>query len=107
MSTNRQPRLARGQRVFNDHGKSRSRRGDEAVVLFALISTSSRRRLPFLNRPWPRWFAVTLTVLSFAVRVSSRAAEHQDSLDKAFRLVLEAVEKDEVPGAIALVARGG
>src|SRR5436309_10372234 len=107
MSTHIQPPLARWQRVFNDHRKSRSRRGAEAEVLFALTSASSRRRLPFLNTPWPRWFAVTLTVLSFAVRVSSRAAEHQDSLDKAFRLVREAVEKDEVPGAIALVARGG
>ena len=67
------------------------------------------RSHPFrpLRRPWPRWFAVTLIFLSFAARVFPRAAEQHDSLDKAFRLVREAVEKDEVPGAIALVARGG
>src|SRR6266540_1747231 len=55
----------------------------------------------------PRWFAVTLCALSFAAISDPRAAEHQDSLDSAFRLVREAVEKGEVPGAVALVARGG
>ena len=55
----------------------------------------------------PEWFAVTLSALSFAAIANPRAAEHQDSLDSAFRLVRAAVEKDEVPGAVALVARGG
>src|SRR5437899_8488411 len=55
----------------------------------------------------PRWLAVTLSALSFAAVAEPRAAEHLDSLDSAFRLVSEAVEKDEVPGAVALVARGG
>src|ERR1041384_1579949 len=35
------------------------------------------------------------------------AGGRDNSLDSAFRLVREAVEKGEVPGAIALVARGG
>jgi CubicO group peptidase (beta-lactamase class C family) len=44
----------------------------------------------------------------FAAGVEARSAADRDvSLDPAFRLVREAVEKDEVPGAIALVARGG
>ena len=60
-----------------------------------------------MNTPCSRWFAVTLSALSIAAIANPCAAEHQDSLDSAFRLVREAVEKDEVPGAIALVARGG
>jgi len=64
------------------------------------MSTSLQSRLP-------GWFAVTLSALSFAAIANPRAAEHQDSLDSSFRLVRAAVEKNEVPGAVALVARGG
>ena len=64
------------------------------------MSTSIQPRLP-------RWFAVTLCALSFAAIAEPRPAEQQVSLDPAFRLVREAVEKDQVPGAVALVARGG
>jgi CubicO group peptidase (beta-lactamase class C family) len=64
------------------------------------MSTNTQTRLP-------RWFAIALSALSFAAIAAPRAAEPQDSLDSAFRLVREAFEKDEVPGAIALVARGG
>ena len=37
---------------FKNRRKSRSRRGNEAEVLFAPKSASLRRRLPFLNSPW-------------------------------------------------------
>jgi len=59
------------------------------------------------QRRLPGWFAITLCAFSFATIAALRAAEHSDALDSAFRLVRDAVEKDEVPGAIALVARGG
>src|SRR4029077_17653779 len=75
MSANTWPRLARRHGEFKDHHKSRSRPGDEAEVLFAPKSASSRLRLPFVNTPWPRWFAVTLIFLSFAAMVFPRAAE--------------------------------
>src|SRR6185503_9648937 len=39
--------------------------------------------------------------------VAGPAGAATDPLDSAFRLIREAVEKNEVPGAIALVARGG
>src|SRR3989442_4081962 len=64
------------------------------------MSTNFQARLP-------RWFAITLSAFSFAAIAAPRSAERQDSLDSACRLVREAVEKDEVPGAVALVARGG
>ena len=70
-------------------------------------SASSRRRLQCFNSPSTRWVAATIFALSFVDPAPCRAAEHRDSLDNAFRMVREAVEKDEVPGAIALVARGG
>jgi len=44
---------------------------------------------------------------TFATVVNLRGAGPDNSLDSAFRLVREAVEKKEVPGAIALVARDG
>lgn len=44
---------------------------------------------------------------TFAAVVDQHAAGPDASLDTAFRLVREAVEKKEVPGAIALVAREG
>src|SRR5438105_4538940 len=46
-------------------------------------------------------------LIAFALSVVGSAGAASDSLDPAFRLVRDAVEKDEVPGAIALVARGG
>jgi CubicO group peptidase (beta-lactamase class C family) len=58
-----------------------------------------------LNTDWTRWVAASLSALSFAAVATTHAAEN--SLDNAFRLVREAVEQDEVPGAIALVARSG
>jgi CubicO group peptidase (beta-lactamase class C family) len=48
------------------------------------------------------FLAVTLAAV-----VDQHAAGPDDSLDAAFRLVREAVEKKDVPGAIALVARDG
>ena len=51
--------------------------------------------------------ALALSVVGSAVAVDPPGVAASDSLDSAFRLVREAVEKDEVPGAIALVARGG
>jgi CubicO group peptidase (beta-lactamase class C family) len=41
------------------------------------------------------------------IAATSALAADQSALDPAFRLIREAVEKDEVPGAIALVARRG
>ncbi len=58
------------------------------------------------RRPLPRRFSVMLSALSLAVTASLRTAE-PEPLDNTFRLVREAVEKGEVPGAIALVARNG
>jgi CubicO group peptidase (beta-lactamase class C family) len=52
-------------------------------------------------------FTWALSAVSFAAVVDQRAGGRDDSLDAAFRLVGEAVEKNEVPGAIALVARHG
>src|SRR5262245_58305513 len=43
----------------------------------------------------------------FAAAADQHRATLTDPLEPAFRLVREAVEKNEVPGAIALVARGG
>src|SRR5204862_4653457 len=49
-----------------------------------------------------------LSTASFSAVVDQPASGGRaDPLDPAFRLVREAVEKEEVPGAIALVARGG
>src|SRR3989442_191748 len=48
-----------------------------------------------------------LALISFALSVGGSAGAASDSLDPAFRLIRGAVQKDEVPGAIALVARGG
>src|SRR5881396_4272122 len=42
----------RTQGEFQNHRKSRSRRGNEAEVFFAPKSASLRRRLPFLNSLW-------------------------------------------------------
>ena len=47
------------------------------------------------------------TNVSFAASVDQRADGRNNPLDSAFRLVRESIEEDEVPGAIALVARGG
>lgn len=44
---------------------------------------------------------------SCAAAVDEELAARGNLLDPAFRLVRDAVEKDEVPGAIALVTRGG
>ena len=118
MSTINQLCLARWQCELKNRPKSHSRRpvlrsrtaeggGNEAEVLFAPKSASSPRRLQFLNAPCARWFAITLAAFSLAAMAVSRAAERNDSLDNAFSLIREAVEKDDVPGAIALVARGG
>jgi CubicO group peptidase (beta-lactamase class C family) len=48
-----------------------------------------------------------IALITFGLSVLSSTGAGTDPLDPAFRLVREAVEKDEVPGAIALVARGG
>ena len=48
---------------------------------------------------------IALVALTLAVAHPVAAAD--DPLEPAFRLVRDAVEKGEVPGAIALVARGG
>src|SRR6185369_10142724 len=69
--------------------------------------SSAVRMSNTFQRRLPRLFAVTVAALSFVVVGVYRGAEHQDSLDNAFRQIREAVEKDEVPGAIALVAHGG
>ncbi len=55
----------------------------------------------------PGLFAFAFTVSGVAAVVDDRDAGRPDLLEPAFRLVREAVERDEVPGAIALVARGG
>jgi len=107
MSTNNQLCLARGQGGFKDRRKSCSRGGNEAEVPFAPKFASSRRRLQCFNTPCTRWLAATIFALSFVTPPPSPAAEQRDPLDHAFRLVRDAVEKDEVPGAVALVARGG
>jgi CubicO group peptidase (beta-lactamase class C family) len=43
----------------------------------------------------------------YLITATTALAADQTALDPAFRLVRQAVEKDEVPGAIALVARRG
>jgi len=48
-----------------------------------------------------------LPSVSLAAIADRRGAELVESLEPAFRLIREAVERKEVPGAIALVARGG
>src|SRR5437867_1245843 len=48
-----------------------------------------------------------LPSVSLAAIADRRGAELGESLEPAFRLIREAVERKEVPGAIALVARGG
>jgi len=48
-----------------------------------------------------------IALVAFALAVVGPVNAASDALDSAFRLIREAVEKDEVPGAIALVARGG
>lgn len=55
----------------------------------------------------PAWFVLALSSLSSGAVVEPGDAGRSDLLAPAFRLVREAVEKDEVPGAIALVARQG
>ena len=58
-----------------------------------------------------RMFLLAMFTSALATGVAAAgdqpSAGRDDSLDSAFRLVREAVEKGEVPGAIALVARGG
>src|SRR2546426_7164346 len=46
-------------------------------------------------------------LITFALSVVGSAGAASDALGPAFRISREAVEKDEIPGAIALVARGG
>ncbi len=50
---------------------------------------------------------VYATAESCAAAVDEKLGARGNPLDQAFRLVRDAVEKDEVPGAIALVTRGG
>src|SRR5438093_9035801 len=50
---------------------------------------------------------LALSAAGSAVAVDPPAVAASDSLDSAFRLIREAVEKNEVPGAVALVARDG
>ena len=44
---------------------------------------------------------------AFPVGAATPPAQASHSLDSAFHLVRDAVEQNEIPGAIALVARGG
>src|SRR4051812_8444621 len=46
-------------------------------------------------------------LIAFALSVAGSAGTPNDALDPAFQLIRDAVDKNEVPGAIALVARGG
>src|SRR5262245_36648996 len=107
MSTLIQPRLARGRQAFQDRHPSSRHRGNETEMRLGPKSASSGRRLRFLKTPGTGWVAVTIFALSVVTSAPCPAAEPVDPLDPAFRLVREAVEKGEVPGAIALVARGG
>ena len=52
-------------------------------------------------------FSLALSSLCFAAAEDSRAAARNDPLEPAFHLIRQAVENNEVPGAIALVARSG
>ena len=52
-------------------------------------------------------FTLAPSLISFGAAGEELPAAPNDLLDPAFRLVREAVEKNEVPGAIALVARHG
>lgn len=52
-----------------------------------------------------RTFRFALT--TFALSIVGSACAASDPLDPAFHLIREAVEKDDVPGGVALVARGG
>jgi CubicO group peptidase (beta-lactamase class C family) len=52
-------------------------------------------------------FTVAPKASGFGAALDQQNAGGDDALDSAFRLVREAVEKDELPGAIALVARSG
>src|ERR1051326_7410539 len=51
--------------------------------------------------------ALALVGVSFAAETDRREVARSDFLDAAFGLIRESVEKGEVPGAIALVARRG
>src|SRR4051794_33721702 len=53
------------------------------------------------------WLVRSVCALLCALPFVGLAAGSDDRLDSAFRLVREAVEKGEVPGGIALVARNG
>src|SRR4030095_14633671 len=46
-------------------------------------------------------------LITFALSVVGSAGAADEALDPAFQLIREAVEKNEVRGAMALVARGG
>jgi len=54
-----------------------------------------------------RWLGLALPLSLLVLATTASGAGPDDSLKAAFRLVREAVQKNEVPGAIALVARGG
>src|ERR1043166_5532348 len=73
-----------------------------------LLLASSTRVFTFQSAADAPVVYTALKDLSFA-RAASRepVAPGVDSLEPAFRLVRGAVERGEVPGAIALVARGG
>jgi CubicO group peptidase (beta-lactamase class C family) len=62
------------------------------------VSTSLQRFLAGLS---------ALSAFGVAPAVDPPAATRHDSLEPAFRLVREAVQQGEVPGAVALVARHG
>jgi CubicO group peptidase (beta-lactamase class C family) len=53
------------------------------------------------------WLVLAFSATGFAAVADPPATARDPSLDSAFRLVREAVENHEVPGAIALVARSG
>jgi CubicO group peptidase (beta-lactamase class C family) len=62
-------------------------------------------RFPLSMSTAVRFLCALLT--SALCSIGFSAVDARDSLAPAFRLVREAVERDEMPGAIALVARGG
>ena len=52
-------------------------------------------------------FVLRLWTLLAVLTAQAATVSHDDSVEAAFRLVREAVERGDVPGATALVARGG
>src|SRR5207247_515019 len=88
---------ARGYRIF------------AAVIGLVRLAISPRRgsAVRMSTNVLAGLFSLALSSLCFAAAEDPYAAARNDPLEPAFRLVREAVAKNEVPGAIALVARRG